>query len=329
MNNEVTKDNPVSTDGQVPPPPPPKPPLTPVSIEAFAKPTNTYTEGDSHILLVTGDRTYCWPNFSTYQLSAQGFHIDPQSRQQVCATIVYKELMLEFANVPHLRLPHASDLHLGINGLCSQLANRQLLFGEGNVDICGAPGCHVNVALFGKYGIALQDLKELIKKTYDKVGQRYQIPEGALESTLSKVDDHINEEEKAWESLFKNNLKMPWDNIKSKKPAISNTLQTMLQDLINNREGLYNGLQNKSSFNGPYKDMLKDFVGRFIDKLHQEDLISGLNAVIYKGRGENLLRKFFENIEKQRRHFRRRGALNHNLASSGPTQVPIYFMMYR
>lgn len=201
-----------------------------VTLEAYAMPSSSYVANDSHCFVITEDKATCWYNRG-------GGWSDGRSKTKVAQTRAYREWLWDF--VPPTKVDNCG-ISFGVNGVCHTYANRELLVGENNVDVSQAPKDYVCVFFFGKYGLGLKQLKQLLTDSYSRVAGSYSDPYGALDKVLARVDNTIDDELRAWRQTGIEYAQIPIDQILAKNPEGGlGVARSRMRSFISKREELY------------------------------------------------------------------------------------------
>lgn len=207
-----------------------KPNMDLYGIEAYALPSSSYVQNDSHVFAVSNDREKQWCNHGG------GWH-DSRPRTKVAETQAYKEWLFDF--VPPENVDKCG-IGFYVNGVCQTYANRELLIGQSTVNVSQAPKNYVCLFFFGKYGYGLKQLKKLLTDSYNRVTAKYNDPYNALNTVLQRVDDYLDDELKAWRQVGIEYGKIPIDEILAKSPSGGlMEAKRRLQAFIDKRESIY------------------------------------------------------------------------------------------
>lgn len=209
-----------------------------VKIEAYSLDSGYGVAGSAHCLVVTEDKKICWSNHG-------GDWNDSRTKTKVAENQAYWEWLMEF-------VPPDNDEKCGIvygmNGLCHTFANRELLLGKNEVNVSKAPKNYVCVLFFGKYGMGLDELKQILKNSYNTTMKYYKDPYNALDEVLSRIDDTIDFELRAWRQVAIEYIGIPVDDIMAKNPEGGlATARARMRNFIDKREEVYQ--QHKSTDN--------------------------------------------------------------------------------
>lgn len=272
-----------------------------MTVEGYAMDGYGYgIKGSDHCFVVTGDRKISWTNNG-------GGWDDPRQKTLVAQTRAYKEWMMEFVPPTNLK---KCGIDFGVNGLCQTYANRELLMGEDRADAHKAGKNYVCVFFFGKYGLGLADLKQLLRDSYNKVMASYNDPYNALNKVLGKVDDYLDDELAAWRQVGIEYGHIPIDEIMAKNPSGGlATARARLQDYINEREALYQ--QNKGSWGvrGKVKDLIQKHCDEYLEMLADIRYITNSDKKTYSDNIKKFLNQFNAAVEMQVRSLEEHGTL--------------------
>lgn len=207
-----------------------------VKIEAYSINSAYKIPNSSHCLVVSEDKKSCWSNHG------RGWD-SPSEKTKVAENQAYWEWLNTFVPTGSI---DKCGISFGINGLCHNYAARELLVGRDETDVSKAPKNYVCVFFFGKYGMGLDDLKNLLKTSYYNTMASYYDPYNALNEVLNRVDNTVDFELKAWRQVALDYVDIPVDDIMAKNPkgGIA-TARSRMRSFINKRENVYR--QNKSS----------------------------------------------------------------------------------
>lgn len=218
-------------------------------IEAYSLASEYGVPDSSHCLVVTEDKKICWNNYG-------GGWNDSRTKTKVAENQAYWEWLMEFVPPDNEK---KCGIAYAINGVCHTLANRELLLGKNEVNVSKAPKDHVCVLFFGKYGMGLDELKQLLKNSYKTTMEHYKDSYNALDEVLSRVDDTIDFELKAWRQVAIEYIGIPVDDIMAKNPEGGlATARARMRDFINKREEVYH--QNKSDGKEKMKECISELI---------------------------------------------------------------------
>jgi len=152
-----------------------------IEIEAYSLPSSSFVPDDAHVFVIDVSRSIEWRNKG-------GGWTDSRPRTKVASTRAYKEWVLDFIPPNNLE---KSGIIFGLNGVCQTYANLELLIAENEASVKSAAKNYVCVWCFGKYGLGLENLKNLLKKSYNEVIKTHTDPYNALPKILSRVDNYL------------------------------------------------------------------------------------------------------------------------------------------
>lgn len=264
-----------------------------LTIEAYAMPSSSFVKNDSHCFVCTQDKQTSWKN------GGRGWN-DSGERIKVAENQAYKEWLMEFCPPNNLNKCGIKFLK---NGVCHTYANRELLIGEQNVSAREAAKDYVCIFLFGKYGLGLNQLKQLLRDSYNKVMQSYKDPYNALDKVLARVDDYLQEELVAWYMVGMEYMKIPIDRILEKSPTAGKAEATRrLQNFINERENLYQTYQKGeiSDLKEALKNLIKQHCKDYLDMLRSIGYITSDENKIYYENMDNFISKLGRAVQLQR-----------------------------
>ena len=248
-----------------------------LDVECYAsRPSGYFHQDGSHGFVTSKDRTITWNN--------HGGGYDSRKKELAGSSKMYREWAMEF--VPPNNIPKCG-IEFGVNGLCHTLANREMLLTEDGPSMKGSYMDYPLVVFFGKYGLGLSQLKELLKSTYDATVTRYNDPYNAYRKVIARLEPSafLDDELDAWIDMAKSwGIKV--DEIMRKPLASREYAKMRIYTLVNEREEIYR--QYQSSKNGNYRDMQKKIVERVrinmtncLNYLVQISYISQIECSIY------------------------------------------------
>jgi len=281
-----------------------KPNISKMAVEAYALPCTYYLPDTAHCFVVSLDRRICWRNYG------RGWD-DGGSRTNIANNQSYKEWLLEF--VPQDNLSKCG-INFGVNGVCHTFANRELLIGENNVDVHLSAKDYACVFFFGKYGIGLNKLKEILRQSYQQVTRDYNDPYGALNQVLQRVDNYLEDELRAWRLVAIEYGKIPVDAILAKNPVGGlNEASRRLQALINERESLYQqNLDGKISaveFKRKYNDLIQMRTDDYLNMLRSINYITESERSMYSNNIKAFLHGFQRSVDLQMEEILKNGVM--------------------
>lgn len=281
-----------------------KPNMSLVTIEAYAVPSSTYVQNDSHCFVVTEDKNDCWKN------GGRGWK-DVTVKTKVVQTRAYKEWLFEFVPPGNI---NKCGITFGENGVCHTYANRELLLGEDNVDVREAPKDYVAVVFFGKYGFGLNQLKQLLTESYQKVTGSYDDPYGALNKVLNRVDNTIDDELRAWRQTGIEYAKIPVDEILAKNPQGGLAVaRSRLRDLISKREKIYQDYVDRkisdSQLRSNVKALIQAECDDYLNMLARIHYITEEECRTYSDNIRNFLSRVGAVLRAQQAEFQRTGRI--------------------
>lgn len=280
-----------------------KPALSLVNIEAYSMPSSTYVPDDSHCFVITKDRKEEWRNRG-------GGWTDKRPKTLVAENQAYTEWLREF--VPSTNIDKCG-IKFGLNGVCHTYANRELLIGQRDVTVWDAPKDYVCMVFFGKYGIGISELKQLLTVSYNNVTNLYIDPYDALNKVLKRVDNYIDDELKAWR-LLSMDLGIPVDRILAKnRSAGIATAKIRLQKLIDARETLYQQHTNRDDvygFRSELKALIQNHATDYLNYLHNINYITISEKNLYINSMNKFFNDFVNIIEAQENAIQTNGELN-------------------
>lgn len=275
-----------------------------VKIEAYSLNSEYRIPGSSHCFVISEDRKSCWQNYG-------GGWNDPREKTKVAENQAYWEWLNTF--VPTGALDKCG-IRFGVNGLCHTYAARELLVGRNETDVSKAPKNYVCVFFFGKYGMGLEDLKDLLKTSYNNTMASYNDPYNALDEVLNRVDNTIDFELRAWRQVALDYVNIPVDDIMAKDPTGGMAVaRSRMRSFIDKRESVYQ--QNKSS-NGLEKlicDLIQTESDDYLNMLTQIAYISEKEREEYSGNIRNFLSGFANYVQAHREAYIATGQIPDNI----------------
>lgn len=263
-----------------------------VKIEAYSLNSTYRIPGSSHCFVVTEDRKTCWKNKG-------GGWDDSREKKKVAENQAYWEWLMEF--VPPNDLDKCG-IQFGVNGLCHTYATRELLVGRNEANVSKAPKNYVCVLFFGKYGMGLADLKQILKDSYQNTMVSYNDPYNALDGVLRRIDDTVDFELSAWRQVAIEYIGIPVDDIMAKNPTGGlNTARARMRDFINKRENVYQ--QNKSTqrnIEKAVKNLIQTESDAYLNMLANIRYISDADRLKYSQNIDNFLNGFVKYVNVQR-----------------------------
>lgn len=275
-----------------------------VKIEAYSLNSEYRIPGSSHCFVISEDRKSCWQNYG-------GGWNDPREKTKVAENQAYWEWLNTFVPTGEL---DKCGIRFGVNGLCHTYAARELLVGRNETDVSKAPKNYVCVFFFGKYGMGLDDLKDLLKTSYNNTMASYNDPYNALDEVLNRVDNTIDFELRAWRQVALDYVNIPVDDIMAKDPTGGMAVaRSRMRSFIDKRESVYQ--QNKSS-NGLEKlicDLIQTESDDYLNMLTQIAYISEKEREEYSGNIRNFLSGFANYVQAHREAYIATGQIPDNI----------------
>lgn len=271
-----------------------------LNVEAYALPSSSFVKNDSHCFVVTQDRKYSWKN------RGRGWD-DGGDRTKVAENTAYKEWLWEF-------VPPTDCQKCGIsfyeNGVCHTYANRELLIGEREANASQAPQDHVCVFFFGKYGLGLQQLKQLLSESYNNVKKSYNDPYNALSKVLARVDNTVDDELRAWRQTAIDYAGIPVDDIMAKNPQAGLAVaRDRMRNLISKREKIYQDYKvgRFHDLHGNVKMLIQNEADDYLNMLAGINYITENDKQIYSNKIRTFLSKVGAVLCAQREEYLRTG----------------------
>ncbi len=277
-----------------------------ISVEAYAMPSSTYVENDSHCFVITEDKKTCWRNKG-------GGWEDGRQKTKVAVNSAYKEWIWEF--VPPTDIDRCG-INFGENGVCHTFANRELLIGEYAADARKAAKDYVCVFFFGKYGMGIKKLKQLLKDSYNRTVSSYHDPYNALNKVLARVDNTVDDELQAWRLVGIEYANIPIDEIMAKDPRGGlSVARSRLTRLIEKREKIYQDFVDSGRAGGTGKlyrnvrDLIESDADDYLDMLASIHYITQSERHIYAENINKFLNSMIRNLIAQNEKFQRTGRI--------------------
>ena len=283
-----------------------KSPLTLLPVEGYSlMPGGIWGHEGSHCFVISIDRSIVWANWG-------GGWSDTRTRTKLCETRMYKEWALNCA-------PAGSSIKVGVrfgvNGVCHTAANRELLISIESACVKKALSNDLVTFFFGKYGMGLNELKTLLRESYNQTMQNYTDSYDALTKVLKKVDDYIDDEIEVWKSVGKK-MGMDVDDIMKKPLGGIVYAKNRLQKYINDREDLFQKCLDKKVNENELKKQLKPLIIKHmtdcLDYLVDVNYITALQKATYKTNLNSFLSKFIATINAQANFINAHGRMAEN-----------------
>lgn len=275
-----------------------------VKIEAYSLNSEYRIPDSSHCFVISEDRKSCWKNHG-------GGWNDSREKTKVAENQAYWEWLNTFVPTGEL---DKCGIRFGVNGLCHTYAARELLVGRNETDVSKAPKNYVCVFFFGKYGMGLDELKDLLKTSYNNTMASYNDPYNALDEVLNRVDNTIDFELRAWRQVALDYVNIPVDDIMAKNPTGGMAVaRSRMRNFINKRESVYQ--QNKSS-NGLKKlicDLIQTESDDYLNMLTRIAYISEKEREEYSGNIRNFLSGFANYVQAHREAYIATGQIPDNI----------------
>lgn len=281
-----------------------------VTLEAWALPSDMYIEGDSHTFVVTQDKTTaCWHNFGRCWEDA-----GPR-RTMVASVEVFYEWMNNFCPASDIL---KCGLYFGLNGVCHTYANRELLLGVEPADVKKASKDYVVVFIFGKYGLGVDTLKQLVKTSFEETRKNFPLPDNALDMVYERIDGRFPDEFEAWRQTLDEYI-MPIDTIWSKdRSKLEKDFMDRLMALDDQKQKLY-GLVEQRQISGP--EMIRrvhaayhTFLVEYLAFLQGGGYITIEEQAQYQKKGDDVFLRIFKNVAGQQVAIATKGELDMSLA---------------
>jgi hypothetical protein len=204
--------------------------MTLLDVQCYAAvPSHYFGQDGSHGFVTNLDHTIQWTN--------HGGGFDDRKKTLAGSSQMYWEWSTNF--VPTTNVDKCG-VDFGVNGVCHTLANREMLLTQDGPSMKGTFMDYPIVVFFGKYGLGINRLKELLKSSYDTTMASYADPYNAYNKVIARLepDAFLDDELDAWIEMAKAwGLKV--DEIMS-KPLASRTYAKMrIHTLVNEREAIY------------------------------------------------------------------------------------------
>ena len=247
MDHEL-KTSPVISPNPDPVPPAPIPvpqPITPSKAErmhpddpnlvvvAMFYPSDYFTPHGSHTFLVDGDFVMSWANAGKDYFEAKGL----LPLTEIARTTVNYDWIMTFSPVDGDKW-YETGINFGYNGVCHTITNRQLMLGDVDADVSKAPTAFISTAIFGKYGMGIEDLKKRLTDSFNAASKLSKQQDGALERAIARLDYPLSEDLDAWHRTSVVLCQMPFDRFNH--PDIdTGYLSKAVQDLKAFREQFF------------------------------------------------------------------------------------------
>jgi len=203
------------------------PDISLMEIEAYAMSSTYIFDNSDHVFVIDKSRTIEWKN-------AGGGWDDSRPKRKVASTRAYKEWVLDF--IPPNNLAK-SGIRFGFNGVCQTYANLELLIAETDASVKAAERNYLCLWYYGKYGMGVDNLKDLLKKSYNEVSKKYNDPYNALPKVLTRIDNSTNDELEAWRKVSIEHCGIDVDAILRKIPM--SDVNFRYNEFVKERERLY------------------------------------------------------------------------------------------
>lgn len=220
--------------------------ITMKPVEAYALESSYIIADGWHTFIVDDSRSIEWTNFG------RGW-ADGGNRECVASTRLYFEWANHFVPCSKVVRRQEGDKKLladlasgtggidfAVNGVCHTLANRILVIADGEADVRKAKGDHHSVFFYGKYGFGLEYFKQLVREAHAKAASEHDIPEQALTTVLSRIDNYLDDELLSWRYIAQEVVKIPVDDLlrKNIQGGLAEA-RRRLQAYVNEREAIY------------------------------------------------------------------------------------------
>lgn len=278
-----------------------------LDVEAYSLPSSSFVKNDSHVFVVTLDRHTEWRNKG-------GGWGDSRPHTLQAKVKVYKEWIMDF--VP----PNDIDkcgIAFFVNGICQTYANRELLLAEHSTDIRTAPKNEVATFIFGKYGLGLDKLKDLLTKSFNKVSSSSSV----LVEVLSRVDNYVDDELLAWRLVAISYTTIPVDALIAKSPQAGiNIARQKLSKLVHEREVVYDkyldGQINSDTLHKNIIGLILSHSKDYLTFLANIGYITERDKDKYVREIEEFSHLFVRNLVAQRQIFEATGVVNDNFLNN-------------
>ncbi len=272
-----------------------------MNVEAYAMDGGGYgIEGSDHCFVVTEDKKTSWRNNG-------GGWDDSRAKTLVAKNRAYKEWMMEFVPPDNI---YKCGISFGKNGLCQTYANRELLIGEDRADARKSGKNYVCVFFFGKYGLGLKQMKQLLTESYNKVTDKYNDPYNALNKVLAKADDYLDDELAAWRQVAIEYGGIPIDQIMAKNPSGGlATARMRMRSFIDEREALYESCGQEWDFRGRLKELILRHCNDYLNMLANISYITKSERDTYSQSISRFLNRFNAAVALQVRALEETGSL--------------------
>lgn len=266
-------------------------------IEAYSLNSEYRIAGSSHCFVITDDRKTCWENKG-------GGWYSKREKTKVAENDAYWEWLLKF--VP----PNDIDkcgITFGVNGLCHTYATRELLIGKNNVNVSNAPKNYVCVFFFGKYGMGLSELKQILTDSYQDTMVSCEDPYNALNNVLARVDDTVDFELAAWRKVAIEYAHVPVDKILAKNYSGGMAVaRSRMRDFINKREDVYHR-EAERNIQVAIRDLIQAESDDYLSFLTRIGYITEDECANYSNNLRNFLKSVINYINAQREAYLQSG----------------------
>lgn len=275
-----------------------------VKIEAYSMDSDYGVKNSSHCFVVSEDRKTCWKNHG-------GGWNDRRKKTKVAENQAYWEWLNTF--VPPSS-PDRCGIRFGVNGLCHSYAARELLVGRNETDVSKAPKNYVCVFFFGKYGMGLDELKDLLRTSYNNTMASYNDPYNSLDEVLNRVDNTVDFELRAWRQIALDYVHIPVDDIMAKNPTGGlSVARSRMRSFINKRENIYHQNKTSNGLEGLICNLIQTESDDYLNMLTQIKYISEEDRKKYSGSLRTFLSGFANYVQAHREAYLATGQIPDNI----------------
>lgn len=287
--------------------------MTMLNVEAYALSSDSFVLNDSHCYVVSADRLTCWKNHG------RGWS-EGKPGERVVSAQVYKEWLDDFMPASGLNYEDRCGMSFGYNGVCHTYANRELLLADTDVCVASAPKDFVCVAMFGKYGLGITQLKNRLRVSYERVSAQFALDEDAYHKVIARIDDAFEDEFNAWSQVCKEYCDIPVDSILAKSPEAGRAIaREKLKAFLNVREALYqqyaSGTITAADYRNKRATIIVESLSSYMDWLEGIGFITAANCATYKENATQFIYRLEHGVVQQMAHITQTGTIHMTLAA--------------
>ncbi|MGE4266365.1 MAG: hypothetical protein AB7F25_02910 [Deferribacterales bacterium] len=279
-----------------------KPGISLMTVEAYSLDSAYVVPNSTHSFVVSkSDRSIQWTNFGRGWGTS-----DPKT---LVATVnCYKEWLMTY--VPPGTEGSRGGIHFCVNGVCHTLANRELLVCDASADVRQAAKDEYAVFFFGKYGMGLDQLRQLLVTAYNTVTAGYTDNQNAYNTVMNRLSSYIDDELLAWRKIAIEEAGIDVDGILAKSPQAGLAIaRQRLQAYVTAREAIYSdylagrldqhGVQNK------IKTTIIQHTSDYLNWLSTIHYISESDRSTYINRISAFLDRYIQSVRAMALHVER------------------------